>query len=173
MAMNFEKWTVKATEALQEAQNLASQYSHQEIDVEHLALALLQQSEGTTRPLLQKLEVNLDSLERELSQELARRPKQQGVEHGRMLSTRLAGNNRDGNGGVLGQAQQAMGQLKDEYLSCEHLLIGVAHDKGFAGGVFSINPYDSFCIAFAQVYPAIGEVELYAINGIDLRIGEE
>src|SRR5687767_13293605 len=128
MAMNFDKWTVKAGEALQSAQSLAAEYIHQELDVEHLALALIQQTEGTTRPLLQKLEGNLEFLERELAQELARRPKVSGVEPGRMLSTRLAGNGRDGNGGALGQAQKAMNQLKDEYLSTEHLLIGIAHD---------------------------------------------
>ena len=139
MALDFERWTVKATEALQGAQSLAAEYQHQEIDVEHLALSLMRQSEGTTRPLLQKLEANFDYLERELEQELARRPKQIGVESGRSLSLRLAGSGRDGNGGVLGQAQKAMAQLKDEYLSTEHLLIGIAHDNGFAGGLFKQN----------------------------------
>lgn len=52
MALDFDRWTVKATEALQGAQKLASEYQQQEIDVEHLTLALLQQSEGTSRPLL-------------------------------------------------------------------------------------------------------------------------
>ncbi len=136
MALNFERWTVKAGEALQGAQSLAAQYNHQEIDVEHLLLALLQQSEGTTTPLLQKLEANPAAMQREVEQELARRPKQMGVEGGKMLSTRLAGANRDGVGGVLGLAQKAMEQIKDEYLSTEHLLIGIAHDKGFAGGLF-------------------------------------
>jgi ATP-dependent Clp protease ATP-binding subunit ClpB len=135
MALDLNKWTVKAGEGLQSAQSLAAQYGHQEIDVEHLLLALLRQSEGTTTPLLQKLEANVGHLTREVEQELARRPKVQGVESGRMLSTRLGGNNRDGNGGVLGQAQKAMGQLQDEYLSTEHLLIGIAHDNGFAGGL--------------------------------------
>ncbi len=139
MALDFDRWTVKATEALQSAQSLASQYQHQEIDVEHLALALMQQSEGTTRPLLQKLEANFDYLERELEQELARRPKQVGVESGRSFRCAWPEAGRDGNGGVLGQAQKAMGQLKDEYLSSEHLLIGIAHDNGFAGGLFKQN----------------------------------
>ena len=153
MALDFDRWTVKATEALQSAQSLASTYQHQEIDVEHLALALLQQSEGTTRPLLQKLEANFDYLERELEQELARRPKQVGVETGRSLSMRLAGSGRDGSGGTLGQAQKAMGQLKDEYLSTEHLLIGIAHDNGFAGGLFKQNgvTHQKVLEALAQV----------------------
>lgn len=153
MALDLNKWTVKAGEALQKAQSVAAQYSHQEIDVEHLLLALLQQEEGTTRPLLQKLEANVEYLTREVEQELARRPKQVGVEGGKMLSTRLAGSNRDGNGGVLSTAQKAMTQLKDEYLSTEHLLIGISHDKGFAGGLLRQNhvTHDAILQALATV----------------------
>ncbi len=153
MALNFDKWTTKATEALQSAQGLASQYSQQEIDVEHLALALLGQNEGTTRPLLQKLQVNVDGLARELEQELARRPKQMGVETGRSLSVRLAGNGRDGRGGTLGAAQKAMESLKDDYLSTEHLLLGLSEDKGFAGGLWKQNgaTYQALLEALAQV----------------------
>ncbi|HEX8553006.1 MAG TPA: ATP-dependent chaperone ClpB [Abditibacteriaceae bacterium] len=153
MALDFNKWTVKAGEALQSAQSLAATYQHQEIDVEHLLLALLGQSEGTTTPLLQKLEANAAHLTRELEQELARRPKVQGVEHGRALSTRLAGNNRDGNSGVIGAAHKAMNGLKDEYLSTEHLLLGVAEDKGFAGGLFRQSGVtrDTILQALAQV----------------------
>src|SRR5690348_16423284 len=133
MALDFERWTVKATEALQGAKDLAGKYQHQEIDVEHLLLALLESAEGTTRPLLQKLQADPVALQKSVEEELARRPKQVGVEAGRMLSTRLAGSNRNGNGGVLAAAANAMGQLKDEYLSAEHLLLGIAADKGFAG----------------------------------------
>jgi ATP-dependent Clp protease ATP-binding subunit ClpB len=153
MALDFNRWTVKAGEALQSAQSLAAQYNNQEIDVEHLLLSLLQQSEGTTAPLLQKLEANPATLTREIEQELAKRPKQMGVESGRMLSTRLAGGNRDGNGGVLGSAQKAMNELKDEYLSTEHLLIGMAHDNGFVGGLLKQSGVNHKAIlqALAQV----------------------
>ncbi len=153
MALDFNKWTVKAGEALQSAQSLAAQYQNQEMDVEHLLLALLQQNEGTTTPLLQKLEAGTGAMTREVEQELARRPKQVGVESGRMMSTRLAGNNRDGSGGVLGGAQKAMEQLKDDYLSTEHLLLGMTHDKGFAGELLKRNgvTYESVLNALAQV----------------------
>jgi len=153
MALNLDKWTVKASEALQAAQSLAVEYHHQEIDVEHLLLGLLRQDDGTTRPLLQKLEASPETLGREVEQELARRPKQMGVEGGRMLSMRLAGTGRDGNGGVFGTANKAMGQLKDEYLSTEHLLIGLAHDNGFSGGLFKQHgvTHDKILSALAQV----------------------
>jgi ATP-dependent Clp protease ATP-binding subunit ClpB len=153
MALDLNKWTVKAGEALQSAQSLAAEYSQQEIDVEHLLLALLSQEEGTTRPLLQKLEANVENLAHQTQQELASRPKQQGVEGGRMMSTRLAGGNRDGNGGVLQAAQKAMQQLKDEYLSTEHLLLGMTSDKGFAGGLLKQSgvTHDAILQALAQV----------------------
>jgi ATP-dependent Clp protease ATP-binding subunit ClpB len=153
MALDLNRWTVNASGALQEAQALATQYSHQEIDVEHLLLALLGQSEGTTTPLLQKLEANASSIQRELEGELARRPKQVGVEPGRTMATRLGGPNRDGNSGVIGSATQAMSQLKDEFLSTEHLLIGVTHDKGFAGSVLKQAgvSHDKILNALAQV----------------------
>ncbi len=151
--MDLNRWTVNAGGALQEAQGLAAQYQHQEIDVEHLLLALLGQSEGTTTPLLQKLEANVGNLQRDLEGELARRPKQVGVEAGRMMSTRLGGPNRDGAGGVIGQAQRAMEQLKDEYLSTEHLLIGATHDNGFAGGLLKQNgvTHEKILNALSQV----------------------
>jgi ATP-dependent Clp protease ATP-binding subunit ClpA len=153
MALDFNKWTVKAGEALQTAQSLAAQYNHQEIDVEHLLLALLQQNEGTTTPLLQKLEANTGAMLRETEQELARRPKQMGVESGRALSTRLAGGNRDGNCGVIGAADKAMRELKDEYVSTEHLLIGMSYDKGFAGWLLKNNgvTHEAILNALAQV----------------------
>ena len=153
MAMDLNRWTVNAGAALQEAQSLAAQYQHQEIDVEHLLLALLGQSEGTTTPLLQKLEANVGNLQHELEGELARRPKQVGVESGRMMSTRLGGPNRDGAGGVIGQAQRAMEQLKDEYLSTEHLLIGATNDNGFAGGLLKQNgvTHEKILNALSQV----------------------
>ncbi len=153
MALDLNKWTVKAGESLQSAQSLASQYGHQEIDVEHLLLALLRQNEGTTTPLLQKLEANVATLTREVESELARRPKIQGVESGRTLSTRLGGANRDGQGGAIGAADKAMRDLKDEYLSTEHLLIGISLDKGFAGGLLKQNgvTHETILNALAQV----------------------
>jgi ATP-dependent Clp protease ATP-binding subunit ClpB len=139
MAIDFNKWTVKAQEALGEAREIAVEFSHQEIDVEHLLLGLLRQSDGTTTPILGKIGANVATIARELESELAKRPKVSGVEPGRGLSIRLGGNGRDGNGGVLKNAQNAMGTLKDEFLSTEHLLIGIAEENGFSGGLLKNN----------------------------------
>ena len=139
MAMDFNKWTVKAQEALGEAREIAVEFSHQEIDVEHLLLGLLRQNDGTSAPVLGKIGANVAQIGRELESELAKRPKISGVEPGRGLSVRLGGAGRDGNGGVFGAAQSAMKTLKDEFLSTEHLLLGIAEDGGFAGGLLKQN----------------------------------
>jgi ATP-dependent Clp protease ATP-binding subunit ClpB len=76
--MQLDRFTTKAQGALQEAQRLAQERSHQAIDGEHLMLALLQQDEGLTQPLLQKLGVPTARLLQELEAELSRRAKVQG-----------------------------------------------------------------------------------------------
>jgi len=153
MALDFNKWTVKAQEALGEARERAVEYGQLEIDVEHLLLALLNQKDGTSAPLVGKIGGNVGSLVRDLERELAKRPKVQGGELGRGLTVRLGGQGRDGQGGVLKGAQNAMAQLKDEFLSTEHLLLGVAEDSGFAGGLLKQNGLTPQAIlqALAQV----------------------
>jgi ATP-dependent Clp protease ATP-binding subunit ClpB len=153
MAINFDKWTVKAQESLGGAQNIAVEYGHQEMDVEHLLLGLLRQNEGTTAPILNKIGASAQNLAREIETELAKRPKIAGAELGRGLTHRLGGNGRDGQGGALGAAQKAVSQLKDEFLSTEHLLLGISEDKGFAGGLLKISgaSRDAILTALSQI----------------------
>ena len=118
----MERLTIKAQEALQAAQGVAQRFSHQEIDGEHLSLALLDQREGLINPLLQKLGARPEVLAKEIDDELDRRPKVQGTTSsdtylGRNLKT------------VLDAAQSEAGKLKDDYTSTEHLLLGLI-DKG-------------------------------------------
>src|SRR5436853_5344072 len=76
--MQLDRFTTKAQGALQDAQRIAQEHSHQALDGEHLILALLRQSEGLIQPLLQKLGVQPAQIERELETELTRRAKVQG-----------------------------------------------------------------------------------------------
>jgi ATP-dependent Clp protease ATP-binding subunit ClpB len=76
--MRPDKFTQKMQEALQATHNVASQFSQQEISNEHFLLALLDQTEGVTRPLLEKMGVAIPDLRERLTQELERRPKIQG-----------------------------------------------------------------------------------------------
>ena len=105
MALDFNKWTVKAQEALNAARDVAVEYQQQELDVEHLLLAMLRQTDGTTAPLLGKIGASPQSMARNLEGELSKRPKVAGVEPATMLSVRLAGNGARRAGRRFGRGQ--------------------------------------------------------------------
>jgi ATP-dependent Clp protease ATP-binding subunit ClpB len=120
--MNIEKFTLKAQEALQEAKAVAERKNHQQIDVEHLLLALLGQQEGIVIPILQKLGANLDRIVSQLEEELNRIPKVTGGGAGQVyLSSRV--------NEIFNVAWKEAERLMDEYLSTEHLLIAIADEK--------------------------------------------
>ncbi|PYI58299.1 MAG: type VI secretion system ATPase TssH, partial [Verrucomicrobia bacterium] len=116
--MRIDKYTQKMQEALQGAQDLASQANHPEITNEHFLSALLDQGEGITRPLLEKIGANVDQLRAHLRSELERRPKI----HGAAADLRLSNELRT----VLDAAEQEMSKLKDEFTSAEHYLLALA-----------------------------------------------
>ena len=114
--MQLDKLTQKSQEALQEAQRIAREQSHQEMDGEHLLLALLGQPESLVPELLARLSVPPAQLRPDLEKELARRHKIQGGGEpyaGRDLQK------------ALDAAQVEAGRLKDDYVSTEHLLLGL------------------------------------------------
>ena len=115
--MRIDKFTQKMQEALQAAQDLASQSNHQEIANEHFLFALLDQTDGITRPLLEKVGVNANQLRDGLRSELERRPKV----HGAAVDLRLANELRS----VLDGAEKEMSKLKDEFTSAEHYLLAL------------------------------------------------
>ena len=123
--MRFDRFTVKAQEAVQAAQSLADQHSHQVIEPEHLLLALLQQQEAVVGPLLGKLGARPEAVARQVESELDRLPKVRGGGK-QYASERLEG--------VLNRAWEEAQRLKDEYCSTEHLLIAIAQEKGGAAG---------------------------------------
>ncbi|MCZ7637734.1 MAG: ATP-dependent chaperone ClpB [Verrucomicrobia bacterium] len=121
--MQLDRLTLKAQGALQAAQEIAQRHAHQELDGEHLALALLAQTDGLIPPLLQKLGVPVGALTRDLERELARRPKVQGDAQpyvGAQLRKALTA------------ATDEAGRLKDDYVSTEHLLLGLLDHSGAA-----------------------------------------
>jgi len=120
--MNIEKFTLKAQEALQEAKSIAERKHHQQIDVEHLLLALLGQREGIVIPILQKLGANTDLIVSQLENDLNRIPQVTGRGVGQVyLSNRL--------NEIFNIAGKEAERLADEYLSTEHLLIAIADEK--------------------------------------------
>jgi ATP-dependent Clp protease ATP-binding subunit ClpB len=116
--MRIDKFTQKMQEALQAAQELASQSNHQEVTNEHFLSALLDQSDGITRPLLEKIGVPVTRLREGLASELERRPKV----HGAAVDLRLSNELRS----VLDGAEKEMSKLKDEYTSAEHYLLALS-----------------------------------------------
>src|SRR5690348_17258545 len=78
MAINFNKFTVKAQEAIQNAQQEAEKRGHTEITPEHLLFALIHQNEGLVRPILEKLGVNLSRLESLIETALGRKAQVSG-----------------------------------------------------------------------------------------------
>ena len=112
--------TIKSQEAIQGAQRIARELSHQEIDGEHLLLALIGQTESLIPDLLEKIGVPVAKLKPDLDRELARRHKVQGSGEA-FLSASLKK--------VLDAAQSEATKLKDDYISTEHLLLGLM-DQG-------------------------------------------
>jgi ATP-dependent Clp protease ATP-binding subunit ClpB len=115
--LRYDKLTVKAQEALQEAQDIAGKAGQQQIEPLHLLAALVSQHDGVVPPLLSRLGVRPESLETEISAQLARLPKVSGV------SQQYLGNAANE---VLEAAFEEAEKFKDEYVSAEHILLAIA-----------------------------------------------
>src|SRR6266536_1500967 len=116
--MRIDKFTQKMQEALQAAQDVASQFNHQEIANEHFLSALLDQSDGITQPLLEKIGVQPNQLRARLTSELERRPKVTGAAADLRFSNELRS--------LLDGAEKEMSKLKDEFTSAEHYLLALS-----------------------------------------------
>jgi len=129
--VDINKLTEKLQEALSSAQSKAVRYSHQQVDVEHLLLALLEQQRGLATSILNKANIDVESLKRNIEQELARLPKVTGPtgEPGQVyVTSRL---NR-----LLTEAEDESKRLGDEYVSVEHVLLAMTDDTGPTGRLF-------------------------------------
>ncbi len=118
-----EKFTIKGQEALQSAQEIAQKLNHQEVECEHLLLALIQQPEGLVRPLLEKLGANPGTITHSLDESLNQRSQVLGAEAtpvymGKALRAALDA--------AFAQADK----LKDQYVGTEHMLLGIAETTG-------------------------------------------
>ena len=122
--MRIDRYTQKMQEALQSAQDFAAQWQSPEIGNEHFLLALLDQAEGVTRPLLEKIGVSADALRSRLETELAGRPKVSGGVSDLRISNDLRR--------TLDSAEKEMSKLKDEYVSAEHYLLALAGENNSA-----------------------------------------
>ena len=125
--MRLDKLTTKSQEALQAAQELAHQHSQQQVDGEHLALALAQQQDGIIPTLLQRTGVDLAKFQADLAAEIGRMAKVQGTSSADLyLSPELKQ--------AMDAAQTEATSLGDEFISTEHLLLGLLAKGGNALG---------------------------------------
>jgi ATP-dependent Clp protease ATP-binding subunit ClpB len=122
MAFNFNKLTLKSQEALQAAQGIAMDNSNQIIEPEHLLLALLQDKENIVNSILYKLDVNPDELKRKINDLLSRLP---SVSGGGSENINISGDLS----ASLDIAFKQADVMKDDYVSVEHLFIGLADNK--------------------------------------------
>jgi len=120
--IDTNKLTQKAQEALRLAQSTALRYSHQEVDCEHLLLALIQQEGGLVPTLLERMSVPVKDLEARVEESLDAKPRiNGGGEAGKVYVTQRLGK-------VLVRAEDEAKRLKDEYVSVEHLLLAIVEE---------------------------------------------
>ena len=123
--LRFDKMTVKAQEALQQAQEVAASRQNQAVEPIHLLAALVQQADGVVPPLLARLGIRQELLTQDVEREIERLPKVQGFAQqnlGRALNE------------VLERAFDEATKFKDEYVSTEHLFLAIAgEDRDPAG----------------------------------------
>lgn len=127
--MDINRLTEKAQEALRAAQSEATRLGHQQIDVEHLLLALLEQEGGLAKSILEKAGIDPEIVRQRVEAELARLQKVSSSTGGGgdvYVSGRL---NR-----LLVKAEDEAKALKDEYVSVEHLLLAMVEDRSGAAG---------------------------------------
>lgn len=125
--MRLDRFTIKAQEAISEAQNLADQNGQPEITSEHLLLALLSQEEGIVSPVMQKVGVDPNSVRGRLKSAIDRMPKVSGVAGNLYISAALKE--------VLEKSWEEAQRMKDEYVSTEHLLLAISEEPGEAGNI--------------------------------------
>lgn len=130
--MDMNRLTEKSQEAIHDAENIAVGLGHQEVDVEHLLLALLQQNEGLIPGLFNRAEIDPVGVIREMEDNLNKRPRVSGgaSEAGKVYITQRLNQ-------LLNRAEKEAGRLKDDYVSVEHLVLAM-FDEGSASAAARI-----------------------------------
>jgi len=120
--MRFDKFTQKAQEALANAQEILDEYNHQELDVEHVFLALLRQEDGLVPKILQRLDIMPDAIRRRLQGSLEVRPKVYGDATAQIYITPRMKK-------LLALARSEAQRMKDEYVGSEHILLAISEER--------------------------------------------
>ncbi|MBO4620726.1 MAG: hypothetical protein J5654_11530, partial [Victivallales bacterium] len=129
--MNYDQLTVKSREAIGEAQQLAAKMNQPELTGLHLLSAMIDQQGGITSALLQRLGKEPAALKPQLDTELGKLPHVSGDVGKVFLSAEL--------NGILAKADQARSDFKDDFISVEHLLLGILRQDGDAAKLLKAN----------------------------------
>lgn len=122
--MNYENFTIKVQEALQESSSIANKNDNAEISPEHLLQALLEQQDGLIVPVVERIGVNAVELNNKVKDLVRSNPKVTGAAQV-YFSSQLQK--------ILANAEKEMAAFKDQYLSTEHLLLAMSEADGQAG----------------------------------------
>jgi ATP-dependent Clp protease ATP-binding subunit ClpB len=147
--MDFAKLTQMSRQAVTDAQNIARRLNHNEVDTMHLLSALLSQENGIVPGLLEKLSITPSAVQLTVDRELERLPKVTGsVDTSKIYVTQAVND-------ALTKAEKEADQLKDEYVSVEHLFLGLVE----VGKPESLKKlFKSFGLERAKVLNALKEV---------------
>ena len=142
--MDYEHFTLKTQDALQNASALAQKNDHSEIGLEHLLSALLSQQDGIVVPVIERVGVDVQSLQKQVDDLLDTYPKVTG--NAQMTLSNEAQK-------VLAKAENEMTKLKDQYLSCEHILLSMTKSDSRIGELLNRNglTYDAVLEAIKSV----------------------
>lgn len=142
--MNYDQFTIKTQEAIQDASSIAQKNDHSEIGLEHLLLALLNQEDGIVVPIVERIGANVQNLKNQVQDLLSEYPKVTG--NAQMNFSNEAQK-------VLAKAENEMAKLKDQYLSCEHILLSMTKSDSRVGELLQKNgiTYDSVMEALKSV----------------------
>ena len=146
--MNLNNYTQKSLEAVQSARELAVQNGHQQLEQVHLLLALLQQEGGLAPQLFRRMEVTVESLEAAAKAELRKIPSVRGSREADRFYI-----SADADAAMTAAEQQAAA-MKDEFVSVEHLLLGLL--EAARGGVK--NLFETYRITKEQMLKALQDV---------------
>lgn len=122
MAFNLNKFTVKAQETIQNAIEIAQNYNNQIIEPQHILAAMLQDSDNVAVSIIQKIGASLDKLKIKTGEYLEKLPKVTGAGLG---NQQLSNNTAT----IFDNAMEEAKNLKDEYISTEHILIALTNSK--------------------------------------------
>lgn len=131
MAIRFDKFTLKAQEAVQNAQSICMDAGNPQLSPLHLLAALLRESEGVVKPLFDKIGANRSQISELVNSELGRLPKVSGVAGQPGLSAELDQ--------VLQAAQREADVMKDDFVSTEHLILALTRVKSGAQEILKVN----------------------------------